>query len=194
MICYALFAGGFYQGNAPARALSHCSVILLKGYGRFVCLNLICSLLCVCSFCQGKASARAHPHRSILLLKGYARFVCLNLICSLLCVCGFYQGKASARALSHRSVILLKGSARFVCLNLICVFALCMWLLSRKGFSKGSFSLLSHPSQGLCKVCMLESDLCLCSVHVASIKGRLQQGLFLIAQSSFSRALQGLYA
>ena len=101
---------------------------------------------------------------------------------------GFSKGSFSL--LSHPPQELCK-----VCMLASDLFsALCVWLLSREGFSKGSFSLLSHPSQGLCKVCMLESDLCLCSVRVASIKGRLQQGLFLIAHSSFSRALQGLYA
>ena len=48
-------------------------------------------------------------------------------------------------------------------------FALCGWLLSRKGFSKGSLSLFSHPCQGLCKVCMLESDMIfvLCVWHLS---------------------------
>ena len=35
--------------------------------------------------------------------------------------------------------------------------------------------------------------ICASYVRVASIKGRLQQGLLLIVQSPFSRALQGLY-
>ena len=69
--------------------------------------------------------------------------------------------------------------------------ALCVWLLSREGFSKGPSSSSNHPSQALFKVCMPESDLffalCVCDL----IKGRLQQGLLFIVQSSFSRALQG---
>ena len=97
-------------------------------------------------------------HCSDLLLKGCARFVCLNLIFSLLCMCALHQGKASARASFHRPIILLKGSERLVDLNLI--FSLvCLCDLLREGFSKGSFSLFKSSSQGLCKVCMPESDL-----------------------------------
>ena len=73
-------------------------------------------------------------------------------------------------------------------------FALCVWLLSREGISKGSSSSFNPPALGLCKVCKLESDLFVALSGVASIKGRLQQGLPLMVQSSFSKALQGLYA
>ena len=87
-------------------------------------------------------------------------------------------------------------------------FALCVWLLSREGFSKGSFSSSNHPFQGHCKVCMPESDffslLCVCDLHqgkasarapshrsVLLIKGSARQGFQQEPFSSFNPPSQG---
>ena len=78
-----------------------------------------------------------------------------NMLFALFCV--ILHGKASARLHSPCSNLLLKSSARFVCLNLICAL-LCWCDPLRKGIGKASVSSLKLSSQGLCKVCMPESN------------------------------------
>jgi len=70
---------------------------------------------------------------------------------------------------------------------------LCLCDPPREGFSKASVSLVKPFSQGLCKVCMPESNLCV-ALFVRLSKERHQQGFGLSAQTFFSMLCKGLYA